>query len=116
MIGLLHDTTMRWESANDQTRRYCELETRLTGWALTSAAACPPVLALLQGTPAGEQLARGAGQGLGTSRLDPLQEWATCVTSALTHRQRLTAEEVELFVWPVRSVLPGLDRVLNQPI
>jgi hypothetical protein len=107
---------MRWESANDQTRRYCELETRLTGWALTSAAACPPVLALLQGTPAGEQLARGAGQGLGTSRLDPLQEWATCVTSALTHRQRLTAEEVELFVWPVRSVLPGLDRVLSQPI
>jgi hypothetical protein len=116
MIGLLHDTTMRWESANDQTRRYGELEMRLTGWGLTSAAACPPVLELLQGTPAGEQLRRGSGHGLGVSRLDSLQEWATCLTSALTHRQRLTADEVDLFVWPFRSVVPGLDRMLNQPI
>jgi hypothetical protein len=116
MIGLLHDTALRWESANEETRRYGELEGRLAGWALTSAAACPPVLELLEGTPAGAALGRAAGQGRGVQQLAGLQEWATCLSSALTHRQRLTAAEVRLFAWPVHSVLPGLERVLNEPL
>ncbi|MGH3508357.1 MAG: hypothetical protein ACRDO2_14255, partial [Nocardioidaceae bacterium] len=115
-IGLMHDMTLRWGSVNEQTRRYADLEARLTGWALASPAACPPVLQLLEGTKAGQQLAHGVGPGLGGSRLDALQEWATCLTSALTHRQRLTAEDVRLFAWPLHSLLPGLERIVNEPL
>jgi hypothetical protein len=115
-IGLMHDMTLRWGAVNDRTQRYADLEARLTGWALASSAACPPVLELLDGTKAGEQLARGVGPGLGGSRLEALQGWATCLTSALTHRQRLTAEEVGLFAWPLHSLLPGLERIVNEPL
>ena len=40
-----------------------------------------------------------------------LQTWATCVTSALTHRVRLSAEDV---TGPFRDLLPGLERRMNE--
>jgi len=82
---------------------------------MTSAAACPPVTDLLterqrgQVGPAGQwRMHRDGWKGL--------QEWASCLTSALTHRQRLCAEDVRTFAHPVRAVLPGLEQILNTPL
>lgn len=114
MIAVLHDITRQF-AARSTRPDYNELEMRLTGWAMTSAAACPPVTDLLTARQRG-QVGRGRSIADAPPWLPGLQEWASCLTSALTHRQRLSAEDVRTFAHPVRAVLPGLEQLLNTPL
>jgi hypothetical protein len=92
---------------------YGELATRLQTWAVASGGSCPwePLLA---GLPAWEPLA-AASPGVRVGVLPDLEHWATCVTSALTHRDRLSDRDVTVFAIPVLSCLPGLASVLERP-
>ncbi|HET7326767.1 MAG TPA: hypothetical protein VFJ14_05705 [Nocardioidaceae bacterium] len=90
---------------------YGDVCARLQSWALTSAANCSwnDVLCAL---PGGQPLlwtARGAD--IGSAPL--LESWATCVASALTHRARLSTEDVHTFAVPFAADLPHLEGVLN---
>jgi hypothetical protein len=93
---------------------YAEVCSRLEAWALVSAAACPwePVLADL---PAWRPLL-GALPDLRIAAIPELHRWATCLTSALTHRARLSADDVDAFVAPHLSALSGLAEVVNAPV
>ena len=77
---------------------YGDLCRRLTGWALVSAAGCPD-----EALPSGVEAPPGA-----------LQEWATCVSSALTHRWHLSGDDVRTLAAPFRAELPGLEERLNE--
>ena len=78
---------------------YGDLEDRLLGWSVVSAAAMPDLtLGGLVHVPPG------------------FQRWACALTSALTHRARLTAEEVGCLAAPMRELLPALEGTLNAPI
>ena len=44
----------------------------------------------------------------------PLHEWASCVTAAITHRDRLSADEVRTFVAPFADLLPDLAILLRE--
>lgn len=93
---------------------YDELCTRLKSWAMTSAANCPwdSVVAELPGwRPLTEAL-----PGAPIAPMPDLEDWATCFTSALTHRSRLTSEDVETFARPYQVDLPQMASVLNTPL
>ncbi|MDO9456601.1 hypothetical protein, partial [Nocardioides sp.] len=90
---------------------------RLRGWALVGPAGCPwrPTIGSVR---AWRERAGLVGAVLGT---DPephqdLREWATVVASALTHRARLSADEVHTIARPFRDLVPHLETVLNEPI
>ena len=85
--------------ACEENEKYGELEDRLLAWAVVSAAGMPDLTL-------GGALAQPPG----------LQRWASVLTSALTHRARLSAEEVTLLANPMRDLLPTLESRLNQPI
>jgi len=93
---------------------YGDLCARLESWALTSAASCPwePVLSKL---PGWQPLLRGL-PGAVIAPLWDLGHWATCVASALTHRARLSAEDVRTFAVPFATDLPQLEAALNTPV
>jgi hypothetical protein len=58
-------------------------------------------------------------QGLPGAVIGPIPElesWATCLSSAVTHRARLTADDVRTFAVPYRTDLPQLEEVLNMPV
>jgi hypothetical protein len=97
-VGLRHEQATKG-FVTDGAPAYGELRARLRGWAVVTAAS-PPDLSL------------------GGTRYVPdgLQQWASLVTSALTHRSRLTAEEAACLAAPFEELLPGLEAVLNQPI
>lgn len=78
---------------------YALVQGRLCGLAMVSAAAAPDLGLLLGGPPP-----------------PGLQRWATVLTSALTHRPRLDAEEVTCLAAPFDDVLPRLAQVLNEPL
>jgi hypothetical protein len=111
-IAELHATAMR--CSHEVRPGYQELCGRLQGWALVSAAACPwePVLASLPGWR--PLLAGLPGATLGSC--PELHHWATCLTSALTHRAWLSAEDVRTFCYLHREILPGLVDLLNNPL
>jgi hypothetical protein len=90
-----------------------DLAIRLQTWAVTSAASCPwdPVLADL---PGWKPLA-AALPGAVIGALPDLEHWATCVTSALAHRDRLSERDVTMLAAPFRSCLPALAAVLQKP-
>jgi hypothetical protein len=93
---------------------YAALCQRLRGWALVSAAGCPwePTLSSLPGwRPLLEAVPHGV-----VAPLAPLQAWATCVSSALTHRWRLSGADVRTLAAPFRQDLPLLERRLNAPV
>lgn len=93
---------------------YADLCRRLSGWALVSAAGCPwdPTLASLPGwRPLLEAVPHGV-----LAPLALLEDWATCVSSALTHRLRLSGEDVRVLAAPFRQDLPLLERRLNEPV
>ena len=88
------------------------------GWALVGDAGCP-WRGTLDRLPAWGPLLTGIvapGQPVELAPLPELQEWATCLTAALTHRQRLSASEARAFVLPMAGLLPGLDRLLDEPL
>jgi hypothetical protein len=93
---------------------YAELCQRLSGWALVSAAGCPwePALSSL---PGWRPLVGTVPHGV-VAPLEPLQEWATCVSSALTHRWRLSNDDVHTLAAPFRQDLPLLEQRLNAPV
>jgi hypothetical protein len=93
---------------------YAELCQRLSGWALVSAAGCPWEATLLS-LPAWRPLFDAVPQAV-VAPLAPLQEWATCLSSALTHRWRLSNDEVRTLAAPFRQDLPLLERRLNEPV
>ena len=87
------------EACVDDDSGYGALEDRLLGWALVSAAGMPDLtLGGINHVPPG------------------FQRWSTVLTSALTHRARLTADEVVCLARPIRSLVPHLEEVLNRPI
>ena len=88
---------------------YGDLCRRLYGWAIVSAAGCPwePTLSSL---PAW----RAVHGGLASREL--LGEWATCLSSALTHRWQLTGEDVRTLTALYREDLPLLEQRLNEPV
>jgi len=90
---------------------YAELCRRLSGWALVSAAGCPWV-PTLSSLPAWRPLLAAVPHGV-LAPLTPLQEWATCLSSALTHRWRLSADEVSTLAEPFSVDLPTLEERLN---
>lgn len=89
---------------------------RLDAWAVTSPAGCS--WSGLAQVPAFEAF---VGSLLSTDEgaLGPmlaLQEWASCVTAALTFRPRLSAGEVASFAEPFRDIVVGLEEQLNSPL
>ena len=90
---------------------YRDLTIRLQTWAVASGGSCPwePLLAEL---PAWEPLV-AAFSDVTIGVLPDLEHWATCLTSALTHRDRLTGQDLTLFAAPFRVSLPGLETVLK---
>ncbi|HET6560285.1 MAG TPA: hypothetical protein VFG72_00270 [Marmoricola sp.] len=94
-IGRLHE-----HARNDLAGApYADLELRLMGWSVVSAAGVPDL-------------------SLGGTRYIPpgLQRWSSAITSALTHRARMSAAQVTCLADAVRSVLPQLEQVLNEPV
>jgi hypothetical protein len=112
-IALLHR-----EAASDRLldgESYQDVALKLEAWAVVAAAGCPwdPMLSTL---PAWQPWIGGLGSEwvrVVMAPIPPLQEWATCLTSALTFRARLTSDEVRAFVEPFRELLPGLEDLLN---
>ena len=111
-VAGIHQIAIRCEII--EAPGYRELCARLESWALTSAASCPwePELRDLPGW-------RPLLNRFADAEMAPmwqLESWATCFCSALTHRARLTAEDVTTFAAPFRVVLPSLEEVLNTPL
>lgn len=92
---------------------YPDLCGRLLGWATVSAAACPR--ALLDELPGWQPLA-AAVPGATVVAPAELHEWATCLASALTHRARLSSDDVRTFALPFAVDLPQLTSLLNGPL
>lgn len=90
---------------------YGDLAIRLQTWAVAAGGSCPwePLLAEL---PAWKPLV-AAISGVGIGGLPDLERWATCLTSALTHRDRLSGRDVTVFAAPFRVSLPVLEAVLK---
>jgi hypothetical protein len=93
---------------------YGEVCGRLASWALTSAASCPWTSELSE-LPGWRPLLRGLPGAVIAPSWD-LGHWATCVSAALTHRARLSAEDVRTFAVPFGEDLPQLEAVLNSPV
>jgi hypothetical protein len=112
IIGRIHRIAS--ERSVIEAPGYDDLCTRLKSWAMTSAANCPwePVLAGLPGW----QPLRKALPDAAVGPMPDLEDWATCFTSALTHRARLTSEEVATFAYLYEVDLPQLASVLNTPL
>ncbi|WP_107764669.1 hypothetical protein [Nocardioides terrigena] len=97
---------------------YADLVHKLNGWALVGSAGCP-WRGTLDQLPAWGPLLEGvAGPGVRVelAPLPEFQEWANCLTAALTHRPRLSASEVRAFTLPFEDLLPGLVRLLDEPL
>lgn len=112
LIGRLH--RMARERPIIDAENYADLCARLESWSMTSAASCPwgPELSRL---PGWEPLLRGL-PGAVIAPLWDLGHWATCVSSALTHRARLSADDVRTFAVPFAEDLPQLEAVLHSPV
>jgi hypothetical protein len=93
---------------------YSDLCSRLSGWALVSPAGCPwtPTLSSL---PGWRPLLAAVPNGV-LAPLEPLQTWATCITSALTHRMRLSGDDIRTLAAPFRQDLAMLERRLNEAL
>ena len=120
LMQVAHDHTVTAFGAQPDFG-YQELVLRLRTWNLLGAADCPWA-PTLEGLPGWADVLRplglngtdrrpGAGATLG--RLPELHDWARALAAALSHRARLSTEDVATFVRPVEHVLPGLEACLN---
>ena len=89
---------------------YPDLCSNLLGWATVSAAVCPR--GLLDALP-GWRVDLTAGCHAAPPEL---HAWATCLASALTHRARLSADDVRTFASLYEKELPQLVALLNSPV
>jgi hypothetical protein len=97
---------------------YADLVHKLHGWALVGFAGCP-WRGTLDELPAWGPLLEGMvgpGQRVELAPLPELQEWASCLTAALTHRARLSGSEAAAFARPFADLLPDLHRLLDEPL
>jgi hypothetical protein len=93
--------------------RYGEVCARLQSWALVSAVGCPwEVLATL---PGWEPLLCGL-PGASIGEMPQLRDLATCLTTALSHRARLSSDDVRTLALPYKIDCPDLEEVLNTPM
>jgi hypothetical protein len=119
LVSLLRDTpgdalagaVHAWWETDPESRG--DAGARLQALTITSAAFCPPLAELLP-RPMLERAAVVLEQ-LGSSVWD-LQPWATTVTGILTHRARLEGDDVARFAATAEPFVPGIGRMLNQPI
>ena len=101
------------EGVVEGATRYGEICARLQSWALVSAVGCPwEALATL---PGWKPLLRGL-PGASIGEMPELRDWATCMTTALSHRARLSADDVRTLALPYRVDCPGLQELLNTPL
>lgn len=103
-----------WEDDSPGTARYREVCHHLEAWAVVSAAGFPAEP--LVSDPAVWKPLLDSPVRASAETIASLEEWATIVTSALTHRARLGADDVTAFAAPYRHRLPGLERILNEPV
>ena len=101
-----------------EVRAYVDLRSRLTSWALISAARCPGPSVLVGKDPVASTEAGEVLMGLsgGLDRVNGLDDWLGCLTSILVHRARLSAEDVRVFARPSCGVVRGLEHLLNEPV
>ena len=87
---------------DDDLTDYQKLAGAAQGWAIVAAAGCPwrGVLDRLPGVPL-------------PHRISALQEWATVMTSAACHRERLTALDVSVLCAPFLDLVPGLPEAID---
>ncbi len=74
----------------------------MQGWAITAPAGCP--------------FNGGLDRLPGVTwprALDELQEWATVMTSAACHRERLSADDVATLTTPFLDLVPELPSVIS---
>jgi hypothetical protein len=110
-IGGIHAIAMtgRVEGAAD----YPEVCARLLAWATVSAAVCPRWL--LDELPAWQPVV-AAFAGRDVVAPPDLHEWATCLASALTHRMRLSADDMRTFTSLYEEDLPRVSSLVNGPV
>ena len=120
LLGELSPADVRWlarthraiqESDCPSDQPYQQVTLHLEAWATVSAAGfaleCHPALwRPLAGRSVADQ----------AEAMASLQDWATIVASALTHRAQLSAANLEAFTAPYRSRIPDLERTLNTPL
>ena len=93
-----------------------EVVLHLRCWSVTSAAACPWAGTLAELPVVRDFVEAVARSGVTLDAIAPLQDWASCLTSAITHRARLTSAEVAAFCAPFRDLVPHLEATLNRPV
>ena len=97
----------------EQAENYPELCSRLLTWATVSAAVYPR--RLLDELPGWEPLKAVSGAAAVVAPPE-LHVWATCLASALTHRGRLSADDVRAFTLLYEDVMPRLPGLINEPV
>ena len=112
LVGLLRDVTLSClavEGAID----YPDVCARLLSWATVSAAVCPRWL--LDEHPGWEPL-KAAFPAAAVVAPPELHVWATCLASALTHRGRLSADDVRTFTMLYEDLMPRLPGLIDEPV
>jgi hypothetical protein len=87
---------------DDDLDDYQRVAGAVQGWAITAPAGCP--------------FARGLDRLPGVTwprALDDLQEWATVMTSAACHRERLSPDDVATLTTPFLDLVPELPAVIS---
>jgi hypothetical protein len=92
---------------------YPDLCSRLLSWATVSASVYPR--RLLDELPGWGSSRYSRSDTLGPTPPE-LHAWATCLASALTHRARLSADDVRAFTLLSDHKLPRLAALINSPV
>ena len=114
-IGVLHESSRKGHAGAPTV--YDDLAMRLTALAVTGAAICPWEEFLAE-LPAWSPLRDGIAEDWtlpvlpAIGRVDALQQWASCLTAALTYAQCLSAEDVDVLAAPFTGLLPELPALL----
>lgn len=111
MIARMHALAMTGCVA--EAADYPNLCGRLSSWATVSAAVFPQ--RLLDELPGWASLVAGI-PGARAVAPPELHAWATCLASALTHRARLSADDVRTFTLLYEVDLPQLAGLINNPV